>query len=188
MENLLILGAGGHGRVVLEAAELIGQWNKIAFLDDREDIKQIYGFDIIGKLEQYRDFRDEFGYAVVAIGNNEKRMELIDKLMEAGFRVPRIVHPGACVSRYSSIGDGTVVLAGTVVNVGSCVGKGCILNINSCVDHDCEIGDGVHISSGAVVRSRCRIGRGAFIGAGVLVREGSRVGDGDRIEDGSNFV
>lgn len=187
MKNLLILGAGGHGRVVAETAELEGRWDKIAFLDDREDIKQIYNFDIIGKIEEMYKFANEYKYAFVAIGNNEKRIELISKLMNFGFMVPSIISPKSFVSKYSSIGEGTVILPGAVVNTGTSLGKGCIVNVNVCVDHDCEIEDGVHISSGAVVRSMCTIGRLAFIGAGSLVSEGSRVKELSRVEDGSAF-
>lgn len=170
MNNLLILGAGGHGKVIAEAAELQGKWNKIAFLDDREDIKGIYNFPIVGKVHEYASLINEYRYAFVAIGNNEKRLELIDKLISAGFNIPIIIHSRASVSKYSNIDLGTVVLAGAVVNVGTSIGKGCIININATVDHDSEIGSGVHISSGAVVRSMAKVGRLSTIGAAACVK------------------
>lgn len=173
MNSLLILGAGGHGKVVAEAAEQEGRWSKISFLDDREDIDSIYNFDIVGKLEDYPSFFNEYKYAFVAIGNNERRIELIDKLRSFGYKVPVIVHPRAYVSKYSILEYGTVVLPGAVVNTSSKLGRGCIVNINACVDHDCEIGEGVHISSGAVVRSMSAVAGLSLIGAGACVKAGT---------------
>ncbi|GAA0083715.1 hypothetical protein UT300007_01540 [Clostridium sp. CTA-7] len=169
MENLLIIGAGGHGKVVAEAADLEKKYDKISFLDDKEGIENIYNFKVVGKIDRYIEFINEYKYAFVAIGNNEKRLELIDKLISVGFNVPIIIHPKASVSKYSNIGLGTVILANAVVNVNTTIGNGCILNINSSVDHDCDISSGVHISSGAVIRSMVNIGELSIIDAGACV-------------------
>lgn len=176
MDNLLIIGAGGHGKVVLEAAELQGKWNKITFLDDREDTKSVLEHPIIDRLSQYEKYRNEYKYAIIAIGNNEKRLEWIEKLLKVGYKIPTIIHPKASVSRYSSIEMGTVVLAGAVVNAGTSIGKGCIININASIDHETVVCDGVHVCSGAVVRSECWIGKGCFIEAGSCVRSGEKIG------------
>lgn len=178
MENLLIVGAGGHGRVVAEAAELMGKWENIMFLDDRVDVDRVLGHSIIGKLNDYKRFTDKCKDAIVCIGNNEKRLGLIEKLLEVGYKVPEIIHPKASVSRYSSIGAGSVILAGAVVNTNSSIGRGCIININSCVDHDSMVYDGVHIVSGAIVRSMCKIGKLSCIGAGATVKSGSVLEEG----------
>ncbi|GAB6168232.1 acetyltransferase [Clostridium carnis] len=173
MENLLILGAGGHGKVVAEAAELEMKYNKISFLDDREYINNICNFQIIGKINEYNKLLNSYKYAFVAIGNNEKRLELIDKLIKVGFKVPIIIHPKASVSKYSNIALGSIILANAVVNVNTTIGKGCIININSTIDHDCKISDGVHISSGAVVRSMVKVGELSTVGAAACVKSGS---------------
>lgn len=173
MNNLLILGAGSHGKVVAEATELEGKWNKISFLDDKDDLKNIYNFNVVGKLGDYTDFVNEYEYAFVAIGNNEIRLEFINKLIKAGYNIPIIIHPKAFVSKYSELGIGTVVLAGAVVNVSTTIGIGCIININASVDHDCEIECGVHISSGAVVRGGAKIGKLSNICAGACVKPNS---------------
>lgn len=175
MNKLLILGAGGHGKVVAEAAELEGRWKEIAFLDDREELKEVMGFQVIGKMNDYSKLIHDYKYAFVAIGNNEKRIELINELEKAGFNIPTIIHPKACVSKYSTIDKGTVVLPGAVVNTSTKIGKGCIININVVVDHDCEIDHGVHISSGAVVRSMVKIGKLSSIGAGACVKSGTKL-------------
>jgi len=183
MGNLLIIGAGGHGRVVSEAAELEGRWGNIMFLDDREDVHIVLNHRIIGKIDEYKRFADKYKYAIVCMGDNEKRLGLIKKLLKAGYEVPVIIHPKASVSRYSSIQEGSVILAGAVINTNASVGKGCIININASVDHDCVIEDGVHVCSGAVVRSMCRIGRLSYIGAGACVKSGTLLGQRFILED-----
>ncbi|BBB90128.1 MAG TPA: acetyltransferase [Methylomusa anaerophila] len=184
MSNLLIIGAGGHGKVVAEAAEFQGKWTKIAFLDDRTDITHVFNFGIFGKLNDYVNFVAEFEFAFVAIGDNEKRLLWIDKLLDTGYKIPAVIHPGAYVSKYGLIGEGTVVLPGAVVNTNSRIGKGCIININACIDHDCEIGNGVHISSGAVVRSMSTVGRLSYIGAGSCVKTGACLAERFILPDG----
>lgn len=173
MGNLIILGAGGHGRVVAEAAELEGKWDRIAFLDDRADITKVLEFDVVGKFDDYESLSNKYEFAFAAIGNNQKRLEWINRLSEAGYRVPIIIHPNANVSKYSSVEEGTIVLAGATVNTNSKVSKGCIININSSVDHDCEIEDGVHICPGAVVRSTAKIGAYSYIGTASCVKSGA---------------
>ena len=175
MSNLLIIGAGGHGKVVAEAAELENKYEEISFLDDNDKISKIYNFSIVGKINEYKNFSNKYKYAFVAIGNNEVRLNLIEKLLEEGFIVPKIIHPRATVSKYSKVDIGTVVLSGSIVNVNCSIGKGCIININSTLDHDSVIGDGVHISSGAVIRSMVDIGELSTIKAGACITQGKHI-------------
>jgi sugar O-acyltransferase (sialic acid O-acetyltransferase NeuD family) len=184
MGNLLIVGAGGHGRVVVDTAELQGIWEEIVFLDDRSDVDMVLNHRIIGKLQEYGKFVDKYENAMVCIGDNEGRLDLIQKLLKVGYKVPVIIHPKASVSKHSNIGAGSVILAGAVINTSASIGKGCIININSCVDHDAILGDGVHVCSGAVVRSVCNIGRLSYIGAGSCVKSGKSLGERYRLEDG----
>ena len=185
MSDLLILGAGGHGRVVAETAELEGRWEKIVFLDDRIDTDMVLGHRIIGKLDNYEQFANRYEYAIVCIGDNEKRLDLIQKLLKVGYKVTVIIHPSTSVSKYCDIGDGSVILAGAVINTNASIGKGCIINIGSCVDHDCVIGDGVHVCSGAVARSMCRVGGLSYIGAGACVKSGTILQDKFILSDGT---
>jgi len=182
--SLLILGAGGHGRVVAETAELIGKWDRISFLDDNMNLSKVLDFDVIGKLNDFEKFRNEFDFAVVAIGDNMTRIQWLDRLKCVGYRIPVIVHPQAIISKYAIVKEGTIVLPGAVVNTNSKIGRGCIINLNACVDHDCEISEGVHISAGAVIRSMCKIGRLSVIGASCCVPSGTQLDDGYILPDG----
>ena len=184
MSDLLILGAGGHGRVVSETAELEGRWERIVFLDDRRDVDVVLGHRIIGKINEYVRFADEYEYAIVCIGDNDKRMDLIEKLLKVGYKVTVSIHPKAVVSKYCEIGEGSVILAGAVINTSARIGRGCIININSCIDHDCIVSDGVHVCSGAVVRSGCSIGELSYIGAGTCVISGTVLQEKFLLKDG----
>lgn len=184
MSDLLILGAGGHGRVVAEAAELCAEWDAIAFLDDRIDVDMVLGHRIVGGMNEYAKFVGTYEHAMVCIGDNEKRMDLIQKLLKVGYKVPVIIHPRAAVSKYCNIEQGTVVLAGAVINTGARIGMGCIINIGSCVDHDCVLSEGVHVCSGGVVRSGCRVGGLSYIGAGACVKAGSEITEKYILPDG----
>ncbi|MBU3073196.1 NeuD/PglB/VioB family sugar acetyltransferase [Clostridium estertheticum] len=184
MSDLLIIGAGGHGRVVLETAELEGKWDNIKFLDDRTDVDMVLDHKIIGKMDDYKRNSKKYEYAIVCIGDNEKRLKLIKEILKVGYKVPVIIHPKAFVSKYSEVGNGSVVLAGVVINTGTKIGMGCIININSSVDHDCEVYDGVHICSGSVVRSMCKIGGLSYIGAGAVVKSGTILRDKYMLADG----
>lgn len=170
--------------MVLEAAELEGRWGNIAFLDDRIDTDMVLGHRIIGKLNEYKRFVNEYEHAIICIGDNEKRLELIEKISKAGYEIPVIIHPKAFISKYSSIGEGSVILAGANINTNACIGTGCIININSCVDHDCVIEAGVHVGSGAVVQSMCRIKKLSYIETRVCVKSGTILKEKFVLHDG----
>lgn len=172
MSNLLIIGAGGHGKVVAEAAELENKYEKISFLDDNDEMDRIYDFKVVGKINEYKKFKDKYKYIFVAIGNNEVRLRLIYNLLKEGFIVPKIIHPRATVSKYSKVDAGTVILSGSIVNVNCLIGKGCILNINSTLDHDSIISDGAHISSGSIIRSMVSVGELSTIREGACITQG----------------
>ena len=183
MNNLLILGAGGHGRVVCETAELQNKWDKIDFLDDTF----LPGNEnrIIGKFDDYLQYIKLYKYAFVAIGNNFVREAWIDKLIGCGYALPAIIHPRSFVSRSAKVGDGSVLLANTVLNTGSSLASGCIVNIGVIIDHDCEIGNCAHISSGTVVRSLAKVGDLCYIGASCLINSKVVIENGATIPDGT---
>ncbi len=186
MNNLLILGAGGHGRVVFEAAELQNEWDKIDFLDDNFIVGNENS--VIGKCEEYNNYIKEYKYAFVAIGNNKVRKEWIDKLVAAGYILPAIIHPRALVSKSAKVGGGSVLLANTVLNTGSILLDGCIVNIGAIIDHDCIIGNFAHISSGTVIRSLAKVGDLCYIGASCLINSKVVIENGVIVLDGTTVL
>ncbi len=161
-KKLIILGAGGHGRVAAEIAEQLGY--SVNFLDDAK-------FDdnkVIGRISEFRKYINGYSF-FVAIGNNELRKSLIIKLSELGAGIATLVHPKSAVSKNVIIEKGTVIMAGVVVNSGSRIGEGCILNTCSSVDHDCNIADFTHISVGAHLAGNVNVGTECFVCAGATV-------------------
>ena len=149
-KRLLILGAGGHGRVVREAAEAMNCFTEIIFLDDYSDLGK-------GKLNDFVNYDNSVYSINVAIGNNEVRGDLIDKVRSCGFDLPVIVHPTAYVSKSSFIDSGTYIGPLSVLNANSKIGLGCIIGANSVVDHDSIVCNYVHVNSGRVVKAGSEI-------------------------------
>lgn len=161
LKKLIIIGASGHGKVVADIAVKNG-YEEIVFLDDNENVKECAGFPVIGRSCKAVDIE---GNKIVAIGNARVREQIQQNLKN----VVTLIHPDAVISRRVEIGEGSVVMAGTVINSDVVIGKGCIINTGASVDHDCKIGDFVHVSVGAHVAGTCEIGERTWIGAGAVV-------------------
>ncbi len=165
-QQIVIIGASGHGKVIADIAEKNG-YTDIVFLDDNPTIKLCGKHLVGGGSSEVLTYQDaDF---IVAIGNAKIRHKIQTQLMESGIHVVSLVHPSAVVASDVTIGVGTVVMAGAVVNAGTEIGQGCIINTCSSVDHDCQIGDFVHISVGAHVAGTVTIGNNTWIGAGATV-------------------
>lgn len=167
MKKLIIIGAGGHGRVVADVAESLGIYNEIAFLDD-DSGKDVSPYKVVGKINDFADFIPEYDF-FVAVGSNSFRKDMVTRLSENSANLVSIVHKNATVGSGVEIGVGSVVMAGAVINNRAKLGKGVIVNTCASVDHDCEIGDFCHISVGAHIAGTVNIGNGVFICAGATV-------------------
>lgn len=161
-KNLLILGAGGHGHVVRETAEAMNVFDKIDFLDDNSELA-------IGKLNDVSELSKDYRYAFVALGNNELRMEWIQKVEELGYILPVLIHPKAIVSPSASVYPGTIVTMGALVQTNVVIEKGCIIGTGSIIDHDSFIGYGAHIDCGAIVKSHCVVMSNKKIESGMII-------------------
>lgn len=179
--DLLILGAGGHGRVVKEVAEATGKYSRIEFLDDHCDIHS----DIsIGKLSDYEKYIGSFVHAFVAIGNPTVRNQWQDRLTTVGFEIPELVHPDSYVSPSAEIGIGTVVMLKAVVQSNGRIGKGCIVSAGAIVDHDAMIVDYCHINAGTVVAAGSKVPAGTKVDYREVYRESPQIAVADKdLED-----
>lgn len=170
MSVLLILGAGGHGKVVADAALEAGKWRDVIFLDDAWPQKDKNGrWDIHGKVEHLAQWKSSCDNAIVAIGNNALRIQMQARLLEGGFELATVVHPSAQISRFAKLGNGSVVFANAVVNADAIIGEGAIINTSATIDHDCCLGIGVHISPGAHIGGGVTIGDFTWVGIGAAV-------------------
>ena len=164
MKNrLVIIGAGGHGKVCAEIAKLNG-YRTILFLDDDPSKADV----ISGATDDYTRYLGDSDF-FVALGNNALRKRFLEQIERSGGVIATLIHPASTVSPDSEIGEGSVVMAGVVINPGAAVGRGAIINTASSLDHDNVIGDYAHIGVGAHLAGTVHIGAGTFIGAGSTI-------------------
>jgi sugar O-acyltransferase (sialic acid O-acetyltransferase NeuD family) len=180
MPNILIVGAGGHGRVVLDIVRQAGRFHPLGFLDADVDLagSSIDGVKVLGPLNLLPRLlqQGQALHAVIAIGDNRARRSCAAKVAAAGIELASAIHPTAVISPNVKIGRNVVIAAGAIVGVETQVGDSVIINTGAIIDHECRIGQGVHICPGAKLAGRVQIDVGAFIGLGAAVIQCRRVG------------
>lgn len=187
MKSLAILGAGGHGRVVADCAQMAG-WAAITAFDDSLSAAGDSPWQPEGTGADLASRLSEFEGVVVAIGDNTIRLDWQRRLIAFGARVVSLIHPAATVSSYASLGAGTVVFAGAIVNIGARLGQAVIVNTGATIDHDGDLADGVHVSPGAHLAGGVRVGESSWVGIGAAVREGVCIGSRVRVGAGAVVV
>jgi sugar O-acyltransferase (sialic acid O-acetyltransferase NeuD family) len=186
--RLLLLGAGGHGRVVADIANAAG-WSDVAFLDDRWPLlQQNLAWPVIGVFETFAGSGYRHQAALVTIGDNPSRLRLLRWLQDMDAQIPVLTHPSAVVSRHATLDAGSVVMPNAVVNAGAVLGEGVIVNTGATVDHDCRLADGVHVSPGAHLAGGVVVGEASWIGIGAVIRENVRIGAGVMIGAGAAVI
>lgn len=160
--SLLIVGAGGHGKVVAEVARDCG-YEEIGFLDDNSD-------EAIGKISEMQKFTYLYKEAFVAIGNNQVRGEIISRLENEGYEIPVLMHPTAYISRTAKLRKGTVVEPKAIVNANADIGEGCIISVGAIVDHDTKLEECVHVNAGAIVKAGTTVKQLQKIDAGEVAQ------------------
>lgn len=160
--NLLIIGAGGHGKVVKEVAEAAGTFETIEFADDNSKLA-------VGKIGDLDRLRDRYEAAFPAIGNNQIRCEILERLQELHYTIPVLIHPTAYVSPSARIAEGTVIEPKAIVNANSNVEQGCIISVGAIVDHDVVVEACAHVNAGAICKAGSIIPAGSKLEAGQVV-------------------
>ena len=176
VDSLLVLGCGGHGKVIAETIILEGIYKKLAFIDDiyKEPGEKIFNLPLIGKLESVfnKKILKDYPNAIVGIGDSILRIRWLNILKNFGFKIPIIKHPTAWVAPSSKIEYGTVIFANSTVQTNTCIKRGVIINTASSIDHDCLIGEGTHICPGVNLAGDIKIGNNCFIGIGSSISNG----------------
>lgn len=156
-QKLFIIGAGGHGRVVLDAALQQSFYDVVGLVDDNlEPGTVVQGVKVITDRKGVQNVFETATRFIVAIGNNELRRQVFEE-MKASFLPATVIHPSAVIATHAQVQEGSVVLAGAVINVNAVIGKNCIINSMSLIDHDTRIGDHTHIAQGTIVGSNVTI-------------------------------
>jgi UDP-perosamine 4-acetyltransferase len=188
-EAVVIIGSGGHAKVVIELIRAEGKYQIKGCTGLGESGFVLNDVPILGTDSLLPDLLASGAKkAFVAIGDNHVRLRLLAQVSEAGFELINAVSPDAVVSHTAALGLGIAIMAGAIINASAEIGDGAIINTNAAVDHDCRIGSGAHIGPGSALAGNVEIGRESFLGAGTCVIPGVRIGSRVIVGAGSVVV
>lgn len=162
-KKVIVIGAGGHGRVLTDIITLVGD-NVIGILDDKEP-DHLSEIPYLGTCKDILKYQKD-AWFIVGIGDNHTRKELMEAYQVNWYTA---IHPSAVIAHDVSIGAGSAVMANAVINTANTIGNGVIINTAATVDHDCTISDYVHISPGVHLGGTVSIGTETWIGIGAVV-------------------
>ena len=188
-KNLILIGGGGHCKSVIDVAESAG-YNILGILDMPEEVgKSVLNYKVIGTDDDIPKYVDkaEFIITVGFIKNPAIRIRIYNRIKEAGGKLATIFASTAHVSRYATIGEGTVVMHQAIVNAGAQIGVNCIINTFTNIEHDAVVGNQCHISTGTMVNGDCKVGDRVFIGSQSVLANGIAIGE-DIIVGAGSFV
>jgi len=175
---MVLYGASGHCRVVIDIVEALGLPID-SIVDDNPNINELLGYEVHRNTGEYSDI-------IITIGQNWTRKKVFEQIKVE--RYLKAIHPTAIVSPRAKIGDGSVVMQGAIIQSCASIGNHCIINTGASVGHDVEMGDFVHVASHATITGGVSIGEGTWIGAGAVVRQGVHIGAWTMIGAGSVVV
>lgn len=179
MENIVIVGFGGHGKSVADCIERQSKYRIVGYTDfqSHSDCKYAYlGTDAaLGEL--YQSGVHNAAICIGYLGKGDVREKLYSKLKKTGYTMPIIIDPSAIISETAVLGEGTFVGKMAVINAEAEVGKMAIINTKALVEHDCKIGDYTHIAVSAVLCGEVSVGQASFVGANSTIIQSRKLGD-----------
>jgi UDP-perosamine 4-acetyltransferase len=188
------LGGGGHAKVVLDVAQLLGSPEVVGVLDSNPKLwgSALLGVPVLGDDSCLESLRTQGVTAfLLGVGGGRDfklRKRVFESARTAGFRPTSLIHPMAVVSRFARVPPGTTVFAGAIVNAGAALGENVLVNTAAVIEHDCLVGDHAHIAPGALLAGGVQVREGAHIGAGATVREGLIIGAGAIVGAGAVVI
>ncbi len=192
MDAIVVIGGGGHARVVLSVLRKLRRYRIVGYTDPR-DCGEILGASYLGMDDElpalavrHRPLHAALG--VGQIGTGEARIGLWTRLRSLTLSFPAIVSPDAVVNEGVSVGDAAVIMDGVVINTGAKIGLGAILNTNATIEHDVTIADWVHVASGVTISGGVTVGRSSMIGVGAAIIEGKTIAEGCFVGAGATVV
>lgn len=172
-KKILIVGSGGHAKSCIE---IINQ-NKNFIIkgivcENKNKYKPILNIPCVGEDKDLERLRNVFKYCFIGIGQikkNNKRVDMFNKLKKIGYILPKFISNSAFVSKYSYIGEGSIIMNKCIINHQSKIGSNCIINNGSIIEHDVEIGDNSHVSTGVIINGSTKVENNVFIGSGSIL-------------------
>lgn len=169
MANIIIYGAGGHAKVIIDIFEQTGTHKIIGLVDDTGSVNTLMGYPVVIDISNYLDIGVKTG--LVAIGDNWQRSRLVTKILDkcSEFEFITAIHPSVIKARDVVVGKGTVVMAGCNINPGVQLGNHCIVNTGTNIDHDCYIHNFSSLAPGVTLGGNVVIGEYSAVGLGASV-------------------
>lgn len=190
MRPLIIMGAGGHARVLADALARAGRTviGCVAPEAPRISLPGIVFLGMDSVISNYSANNVSLVNGIGAVGNVDVRMSVFNRYAQAGYSFETVVHPSAIIGADVQLSEGVQLMAGVILQTGSRIGKNSIINTGARVDHDCDIGAHVHIAPGAVLSGGVKVGERSHVGTGASVRQGIEIGAGAIIGVGAGVV
>ncbi len=181
MKPLLLIGGGGHCHACIDVIETAGGYAIAGIIQPKSSGQApVLGYPVLGDDEALPDLLRRTPHALITVGqinSPETRMRLFHLLKAHGAELPVIQAPTAYCSRHATLGEGSILLHGSLVNANARIGANCIINSQALVEHDARIADHCHIATGARVNGGATVSTGSFIGSGAILREGIAIGE-----------
>ena len=175
MEEILLIGGGGHCKSVIDVIEQEGRFSIAGIIDKRELLGQeVLGYKVIGSDDDLEKFSKKYKYAFITVGqihSNTVRVKLFKILKKLNYQLPVIISPLAYVSRYATVDEGSIVMHHALVNADAHVGKNSIINSKALIEHDSSIGDHCHISTATVINGGVKVIENSFVGSNSTTKE-----------------
>ena len=191
-KKIILIGGGGLCKVVISILKKLDNFEIAGIVDNYKAGSLISGIKIIGADDDLKDiYKSGIDNALITVGSikdNTKRYKLFNMVREIGYEFPVIISPEAIIDKSIRIDDGTVVMTGSIINIGSSIGKNCIINTGAIIEHDCKIGDHCHIASGVHISGAVEIDKLSFIGIGATIIQGITIGKNVTIGAGSVVI
>lgn len=185
-KKIAIIGAGGHGKVVGDIA-LLNNYKVINFFDDNEKGIKKFPFSIYGDFNNLKDNLNDYDDFFVAVGENKIRCSITEWLKKEKTNIVSLVHPNSTISKFSSLGIGSCVMANAVINPGAVIKDGVIINTSASIDHDCVIENFAHISPNCSLSGSVSVGQLTHLGTGTSVHPGIQIGNNVKTAVGSKI-
>ena len=181
MKQLLLVGGGGHCRACIDVVEAEGVFQVRGVVQPVADASgHVLNYPVVGSDDDLEALLLETPHALVTVGQIKSpatRMRLFKLLKAHDAILPAIASPTSYRSPHASIGEGTILMHGSVVNASAEVGANCIINSHALVEHDATVASHCHIATGVRVNGGVRIGKGSFVGSGAIIKEGVEIGE-----------
>ncbi len=191
-KDIILVGAGGHCRSVIDVIEHENKFNIIGVLDpNHKFLTQVLNYPILGGDDEIEKLSKTINYFCITVGQTKSasiRINLFELIMKHGGYLPVIQSPLSHVSKHAKIEEGTIIMHNVLVNANAKIGYNCIINTGSLIEHDVIVGNHCHISTKAVLNGRVNVGNESFIGSNTVVADSINICDNTIIGAGSVVI